>query len=249
MGVIPEKPSPPSTKMMDYAWHFYGEPGVGKTTLANQFPDPLFISTEPGTLAMHAATIPVGSWQDMKLVLTALKEEKHAYRTVVLDTVDVAYTLCAAHICEANGWVDVADGDWGRGWRAVDREWTMMISKLRLLPVCTVFVGHEKREEIMERLGSKDMATGRHRVSTALPRSARSTLHAAMDFIIRCEFTEDNERILRTQPLEGKRERIEAKARGCQGAMLPDTLEMTFDALHGAFKAGFTNTNKVATEA
>ena len=80
----------------------------------------------------------------------------------------------------------------------------------------------------MERVGSRDVATGRHRVSTALPRSARNSLHSAMDFILRCEFTEENERVLRTQPLEGKRERIEAKARGHEGAMLPETVGMSY---------------------
>ena len=244
MGILPKEATPPSSRMADYVWHFYGEPGVGKTTLGNQFPSPLFISTEPGTSAMHAASVNVGSWQDMKLVLDALQNEKHSYKTVVLDTVDVAYSLCASHVCDSNGWVDVADGDWGRGWRAVDREWTNMIAKLRSLPMCAVFIGHEKREEIMERMGSKDVATGRHRVSTALPRSARATLHAAMDFIIRCEFTEENDRVMRTQPTEGKRERIEAKARGEQGAMLPETLPMTFGCLQTAFKANFNKGNK-----
>jgi len=244
MGILPDKPSPPSERMADYSWHFYGEPGVGKTTLANQFPSPVFISTEPGTSGMHAAAVPISTWQDMKLVLDALKTEPHKYKTVVLDTVDVAYNLCATHVCESNGWVDVADGDWGRGWRAVDREWTNMIAQLRALPMCVLFIGHEKREEIMEKMGSRDVATGRHRVSTALPRSARSTLHAAMDFIIRCEFTEENERVLRTQPVESKRERVEAKARGHEGAMLPETLGMTFKELHTAFRASFTKEGK-----
>jgi hypothetical protein len=243
MGILPKEASPPSTRMSDYVWHFYGEPGVGKTTLGNQFPKPVFISTEPGTSAMHAAAVQVSTWQDMKLVLDALKNEKHGYKTVVLDTVDIAYNLCATHVCESNGWIDVADGDWGRGWRAVDREWTNMIAQLRSLPMCTLFIGHEKREEIMERMGNRDVATGRHRVSTALPRSARATLHSAMDFIIRCEFTEENERILRTQPVESKRERIEAKARGHRGAMLPVTLDMSFDALETAFREHMSEEN------
>ena len=119
-----------------------------------------------------------------------------------------------------------------------------MISQLRGLPMCTIFIGHEKREEIMERLGSRDVATGRHRVSTALPRSARATLHSAMDFILRCEMTEDNQRLLRTQPVENKRERIEAKARGQEGAMLPETLGMTFKDLRNAFKDSFSKENK-----
>jgi len=240
MGMIPKEATPPSTRMADYSWLFFGSVGVGKTTLANQFPAPVFIATEQGTTAMHAASIPVSSWQDMKLVLEALRTEKHGYKTIILDTVDVAYALCSTYVCEANGWTDVADGDWGRGWRAVNREWTNMLAKLRTLPVCTVFIGHEKSEEIVERIGSRDMATGRQRITSALPNSARGTLHAAMDFILRCELTEDNQRIIRTQPVENKRERIEVKARGHKDAMLPETVDMSFAALQGAFKNSFT---------
>jgi hypothetical protein len=236
MSKLPTEPSPPSSRMSDFIWLFYGSVGVGKTTLASQFHSPLFIATETGTEAMWAAAAPARTWEELKSVIEALRTEKHNYRTVVLDTIDIAYNLCETHVCEVNGWHDVADGDWGRGWRSLNREWTNMITQLRMLPVCTVFIGHEKLEPIMERLGSRDVDTGRQRVTTALPRSARSTLHSAMDFILRCEFTEDNQRMLRTQPFEGKRERVEAKARGREGAMLPETLSMSFKDLSEAFK-------------
>ena len=72
MGMIPKEPTPPSTRMADYSWLFYGNVGVGKTTLANQFPSPVFIATEQGTTAMHAASIPIGNWQDMKSYWTLL---------------------------------------------------------------------------------------------------------------------------------------------------------------------------------
>jgi hypothetical protein len=53
------------------------------------------------------------------------------------------------------------------------------------------------------------------------------------------------ERILRTQPVENKRERVEAKARGSKGATLPETIEMSFTALADAFKKTLgTNTKE-----
>jgi hypothetical protein len=60
-----------------------------------------------------------------------------------------------------------------------------------------------------------------------------------MDFILRCELTENSQRILRTQPVENKRERIEVKARGHEGAMLPETVEMSFPALQDSFRNSF----------
>lgn len=245
MSLLPKEPSPPSIRMSDYTWHFYGIPGVGKTTLANQFPNPIFIATESGTEAMLASAVPARSWSELKAVIAELAQGGHGYKTVVLDTADIAYNLCETYVCESNGWNDVADGEWGRGWRTLNREWTNMITQLRMLPMCTVLLGHEKSEMIKEKLGSKMVETGMNRVTTALPNTARQTLHSAVDFIVRCEFTPENERILRTQPVENKRERVEAKARGSKGATLPETIEMSFTALADAFKKTLgTNTKE-----
>lgn len=244
MSLLPKKPSPPSVRMSDYTWHFYGVPGVGKTTLANQFPSPLFIATESGTEAMNAAAAPARNWTELKAIIEELGQMNHSYKTVVLDTADIAYNLCETHVCEANGWTDVADGEWGRGWRTLNREWTNMITQLRMLPMCTVLLGHEKSEMIKEKLGSKMVETGMFRVTTALPSTARQTLHSAVDFIVRCEFTPDNERILRTQPVENNRERVEAKGRGSKGSTLPETVEMSFESLSSAFKKTLGNKEK-----
>jgi len=244
MSLVPKEPSPPSVRMSDYTWHFYGPPGVGKTTLCNQFRKPIFIATESGTEAMWAAAAPASNWTELKAIIAELAEGDHDYETVVLDTADIAYNLCETYVCEANGWTDVADGEWGRGWRTLNREWTNMITQLRMLPMCTVLIGHEKKEILKEKLGSRMVETGMYRVTTALPNSARQTLHSAVDFIIRCEFTPDNERILRTQPVENNRERVDAKARGHEGATLPETLEMSFESLYGAFKKTLGNTKE-----
>ena len=240
MGILPDGPTAPSNKMSDYVWLLYGAPGVGKTTLASQFPSPLFLATEAGTAGMEAAKVDIATWKDFDVYLKAIQSEKHKYKTIVLDTADVAHVLCSSYVCDQNGWVDVADGDWGRGWRAVSREFTNLIAKLRALPMCVVFIIHEKREEIREKVGSKDIATGRFYVSSALPGKAREMLHGAVDFILRCEITPENQRILRTQPIENERERIEAKARGQLGVReLAETIDMSFESLSKEFRASF----------
>ena len=86
MGRVPKEPSPPSVRMSDYTWHFYGAPGVGKTTLANQFRKPIFIATESGTEAMWAAAAPASNWTELKAIISELQEGNHSYETVVLDT-------------------------------------------------------------------------------------------------------------------------------------------------------------------
>ena len=239
MGILPTAPHKPKSRMSDYVWLVYGPPGIGKTYFAHGWPKPLFLATEPGTAALEAADVAVNSWSDFTNVLDALVKEKHGYMTLVVDTVDTLYNHCSSHVCEANGWLDPQDGQYGAGWRAQGREWTAAISKLRSLSMTILFVSHERRDPIRELRGKKEIDTGRYYVTSALPNSARATLHGAVDFILRMSLEADGQRWLRTQPAETEREKVEATARGSLDRMLPATVLATFQELGRAFGAAF----------
>ena len=67
----------------------HGQEGVGKTTLASKFPEPVFLQTEDGTPAGLKLTSfgLLSSYRDVRDALTALGGE-HDFGTVVLDSLD-----------------------------------------------------------------------------------------------------------------------------------------------------------------
>jgi len=66
----------------------YGTAGEGKSTWAGDAPSPVFIPTEDGSDHLDVARFPrVETWADMLDALDALRDD-HAYRTVVVDTLD-----------------------------------------------------------------------------------------------------------------------------------------------------------------
>ena len=68
----------------------YGTAGVGKSTLASQMPNPLFLDLEGGLNYMDVARTPLISTPEVfyKYLLDLTKEEPKEYRTIVIDSVD-----------------------------------------------------------------------------------------------------------------------------------------------------------------
>lgn len=64
----------------------YGEAGVGKTTLASQFPNPLFGDAEDSTRNLDVPRVNINDYDDAINFLKEVKSEN--FSTIVIDTVD-----------------------------------------------------------------------------------------------------------------------------------------------------------------
>lgn len=80
----------------------YGPEGIGKSTFAAQFPDPVFIDTEGSTKYMNVKRAPKPtSWEMLKSIVTDTLNNKPC-KTLVIDTFDWAEQLCINSICAAH---------------------------------------------------------------------------------------------------------------------------------------------------
>ena len=238
MSIIPTERHEPHRTLSSYLWMIYGPPKIGKTTWANGWPMALFLATEPGTAAMEAADIRIETWTDFRNVVTELKKGKgkHRWQTLVIDTIDNLYEFLADDVCTANGWADLGDGGYGKGYKLARRKLTNAISAIRGLGMAVIFVSHERREIEVDEQGKR---SGAVLVPSALPGSARKVLHGAVDFILRAEMDEEGNRLIRTAPHRDGKTQIECGSRGELGRPMPGLIELNFEALKAAFTASF----------
>lgn len=108
----------------------YGAEGIGKTTLAAQFPSPLFIDTEGSTKQLDVARLPAPSSWEMLLQELDFVRDKRPCGTLVIDTVDWAEQLCIADLCAKNGKSGIEDFGYGKGWEFEKESFGKFLNKL-----------------------------------------------------------------------------------------------------------------------
>jgi hypothetical protein len=113
----------------------YGIPKIGKTELASEFPNPIFVQTEEGqNSTKEIATF--GLLKSFPQVCQALEElrcEPHDFKTVVLDGLDKLEPLVWKYTCEANKWKDIEDPGYGKGYAAADYTWRELIELMNAI--------------------------------------------------------------------------------------------------------------------
>lgn len=110
---------------------FYGPEGIGKSTFASKFPDPLFIDTEGSTTELDIKRYPKPtSWE---MLLQEVREiiQLKPCRTLVIDTADWAERLCTEHICTSHGKKGVEDFGYGNGYTYIAEEWGRFLNLLQ----------------------------------------------------------------------------------------------------------------------
>lgn len=109
----------------------YGPEGIGKSTLASHFPDPVFIDTEGSTAHMDVARFPEpASWTLLLDEVREVIKDPTICKTLVIDTVDWAERLCIAHVCAANKWDSVEAPGYGKGYVVVKEEFGKLLDLL-----------------------------------------------------------------------------------------------------------------------
>ena len=156
LGLTPNKVS---RDLSGFITYIYGPGGAGKTTFGVQAPGALLLAFErgynalPGVLAQDITT-----WGQMKEVLRELKkpEVKAAFKTIIVDTVDIASVLCEKYICSQLGIENIGDGGWGtNGWAKVKREWEQTFRAITMDGYAVVFISHSKEKVFKPKTGNE----------------------------------------------------------------------------------------------
>ena len=145
------KPHKVSRDLSGYITYIYGAPKCGKTTLASQMEKPLLLAFEPGYHALPGVIAQdITSWAEMKQVYRQLKmpEVQETFRSIIVDTIDIAADRCKKYICNQNGIEDLGDLGYGKGWTKFKEEFNEVFRGLTQLGYAVFFIGHDKAEII-----------------------------------------------------------------------------------------------------
>lgn len=112
----------------------YGTEGIGKSTLAAQFPDPLFIDTEGSTSNMDVKRMDKPtSWTMLMNQIAFVKANPTVCNTLIIDTIDWAETLAIESVCAQHGKKGIEDFGYGNGYTYVREEFGRFLNKLQEL--------------------------------------------------------------------------------------------------------------------
>jgi len=212
----------------------YGPPGVGKSSLAAQYPEAVFLATEAGL-----AHLPVQRWENEKgryvieswdeLLAATNEAVKAKAGTLVIDTLGNAIALCESKVCEEFGEKYKGDGKlaYGKGAAMIQNEVKRYLTKLSSLGVGLVLIAHSTTRNVSTRTG--DIV----KTVPAIPCDSKaSDLYALIlgmvDIVFFCDHS-GGERIVRTKPHAS----YDAKDRS---GKLPDTVPLDYHEILKAWE-------------
>ena len=108
-----------------------GVEGVGKSTFAAQFPDPLFIDLENGTDSMNVKrTQKPETWEELLQLVRDVAADPGVCRTLIVDTGDWAEALCVKYICRKYKTDGLESFGYGKGYVYLREEFENLLHEL-----------------------------------------------------------------------------------------------------------------------
>ena len=109
----------------------YGPEGIGKSTFASHFPNPVFIDTEGGTKRLNVKRLPQPtSWAMLLDEVAEVRKGSIPCGTLVIDTADWAERLCIQAVCAKAKVNGIEDFGYGKGYTYVKEEFGKLLDAL-----------------------------------------------------------------------------------------------------------------------
>lgn len=109
----------------------YGPEGIGKSTFASRFPNPLFIDTEGSTKEMDVARTPEpSSWTMLMEQISYVAANPDICKTLIIDTIDWAEQMCVEHVCSTHQKNGIEDFGYGNGYVYTKEEFGRFLNRL-----------------------------------------------------------------------------------------------------------------------
>lgn len=148
----------------------YGAPFSGKTTFANNFPDPLMLNTDGNIKFVDAPYIAIKdkievtgrmtkktfAWETLKEVIAELEKKENDFKTIVIDLLEDLYEYCRLYMYDQMGITHESD-DAFKAWDKVRTEFLSTLKRLMALDYENIIlISHEDTtKDITKKGGDK----------------------------------------------------------------------------------------------
>lgn len=218
----------------------HGIQKIGKSTWAAGAPNPIFLQTEDGLVAIDVPHFPVAkTLAEFFGYMDMLINEKNDYQTVVIDTIDWLERLIWKKVCEDNKVQSIEQIGYGKGYVFSMTHWDKFFAGLDLLRdkgMAIVCLAHNEIKTFSPPDGDPfdRYVIKAHKTATAkLEEWADIILFAGYSVVVNADSKKvinQTERVIHTT----SRPAWKAGSR----YKLPDTLPLSFPALIEAIKTG-----------
>lgn len=166
------EPRKVSRDLSGYITFIYGAAKIGKTTFGSKMPGALNLAFERGYSAIPGIVAQdITTWGEMKQVVRELKkpEVRERFKSLIIDTADLAADCCQKYICSQLGIENIGDGGWTtNGWAKYKKEFEDVFRTLAQLGYAIVFLSHDKEKTIKPQNGQEYQQIGSSMQSSAL---------------------------------------------------------------------------------
>jgi hypothetical protein len=180
----------------------YGTEGIGKSTLAAQWPSPLILDTEDGTSRIDCARVRCPDWPALYGALIDLTGDPQGFSTVVIDSIDWAERHILEAMLRKDNKKSIEDYGFGKGYTKLAEQFGTLLGLCDQLVgkgVHVVLVGHST----VKRTTPPDMDEGWDRYELKLTKQTGPLVKEWADALLFANY--------RTKLVEGTDGRVRAK--------------------------------------
>lgn len=164
-----------------------GVEGIGKTTLASQFPEAIILDTEDGSNHLDVARVRCDDFAAVESAMHELVRDRQGFRTVVVDSADWAERSLIEQIVRHAGKKSIEDFGFGKGYTIVAErvaKFLALADQLIDAGLHVVFVAHVK----VQRTSPPDMQDGYDRYELKLTKQTAPLFKEWADAILFCNY-------------------------------------------------------------
>ena len=219
----------------------YGPEGIGKSSLAARFPNPLFIDTEGGTAQLDVRRIEKpASFDELVSIVKEVAANPALCMTLILDTADWAEQFCIVDLCARYKKNGIEDFGYGKGYTYLAEEYSRLLNALDMViaaGINVVITAHAK----MRKFEQPDEMGAYDRWEMKLSKQVAPLLKEWCDLLLFCNYktfvvTAQND----TKKVQGGKRVMYTSHHPCWDAKnrhgLPEEIELDYSSISHIFE-------------